>query len=262
MQSWRVHTPEGLVLRQDLAGAGSRMLAGLVDFALQALILLLGLFGLYLLGDVLPSELQSISNFALGLALGSMLLGPVLYGFLFELLQDGQTPGKRLLGLRVRDLDAAAAHPGKLLIRALFRPLDVLLLVPLPIGLILIAALPLGQRLGDLAAGTIVVRESRARAARRAGTKPRWSQLPEKLLKLEPALASRFSARDAAFLRALLERGDEPGRRELSDEARRRLYVETAREFAGRIGVHEFADARRVLEELALFLEEYGPAAR
>jgi uncharacterized RDD family membrane protein YckC len=262
MQTWQVHSSEGLVLRQDLAGAGSRMIAGLVDLALQVTALLLLIIGVAGGASLIPQFLSAATDFALGILMGGILLSPVLYSLLFELAWDGQTPGKRLLGLRVRDLDGAAPGFGKLLLRALFRPLDILLLVPLPIGLILVAVLPLGQRLGDLAAGTIVIRENRSRPILRATPGQRWSQMPQRQLKLEPALAARFSARDVAFLRALLDRGEEAGRRELSEEARRRLYVETARALGARIGVHEFQDARLVLEELAAFLDEHGPGAR
>lgn len=262
MQTWRVHSPEGLVLRQDLAGAGSRMIAGLVDLALLVLALIVLIMGIAGSARLIPEFFSSASNFLLGLVVGGLLLSPILYSLFFELAWDGQTPGKRLLGLRVRDLDGASPNAGKLLLRALFRPLDILLLVPVPIGLILVAVLPLGQRLGDLAAGTIVIRENRARAIIRATLGQRWSQMPHRQLKLEPALAARFSARDVAFLRTLLDRGEEAGRRELSEEARRRLYVETAREFGARIGLREFADARLVLEELAAFLDEHGPGAR
>lgn len=263
MQIWSVRGPEGLTLRQDLAGAGSRMLAGLVDLGLLVLVVLLILLALAGFNQLLPGFLNAFGDLAIGMALGGVLLTPVLYGFLFEWWWDGQTPGKRLLGLRVRDLDAAEPAPGKLLVRALFRPLDILLMVPIPIGLILIAVLPLGQRLGDLAAGTIVVRESRrkAPAAENNRAQQRWSELPDKVLKLEPAFAARFQPHEVAFLRALLERGERAGR-ELGDLARRDLYVETAREFAARVGTHEFADARRVLFELDLFLSEYGPGSR
>jgi uncharacterized RDD family membrane protein YckC len=263
MQTWSVRGPEGLTLRQDLAGAGSRMLAGLVDLALLVLVVLMVILALAGFQQQLPGFLNAFGDLAIGMALGGMLLTPVLYGFLFEWWWDGQTPGKRLLGLRVRDLDAAEPALGKLLVRALFRPLDILLMVPIPIGLILIAVLPLGQRLGDLAAGTIVVRESRRKtpavASHRA--QQRWSELPDKVLKLEPAFAARFQPHEVAFLRALLERGERAGR-ELGDVARRDLYIATALEFAARVGTHEFADARRVLFELDLFLAEYGPGSR
>jgi uncharacterized RDD family membrane protein YckC len=263
MQTWSVRGPEALTLRQDLAGAGSRMLAGLVDLALLVLAVLALLLALAAINRLLPGSLNDFGALAIGMVLGGMLLAPVLYGFLFEWWWDGQTPGKRLLGLRVRDLDAAEPAPGRLLVRALFRPLDMLLMVPIPIGLVLIAVLPLGQRLGDLAAGTIVVRESRRKAPKRdaTGAPARWSELPDKVLKLEPAFAARFQPQDVAFLRALLERGERAGC-ELGDVARRELYVETAREFAARVGTHEFADARRVLFELDLFLSEYGQGGR
>lgn len=256
MQAWTVRSPEGLVLRQELAGVGSRMLAGLIDLSvlfISVIVLLLllrwALAGLQM-GEAAPADLPGL---LLGILIGGILLLPAAYQFVFEWWWDGQTLGKRALGLRVRDLHAASPSVGKLLVRALFVPLDLFLMVPIPIGLILIGALPLAQRLGDLAAGTVVLREGK-----------RWStrgvarlEITQPVLKLDPGLAARFSARDAAFLRRLLERGEALPRTELGAEERRSLYVATARELAQRIGVHEFQDARQVLEELHQFLEQH-----
>ena len=252
---WITHTTEGIGLRQELAGAGSRMLAALIDLVLLVATLLAALLVLALATSLDPF---GAGEFVLGLLLGGWLLLLVAYFTLFELLWQGQTPGKRVLGIAVRNLDGGPASALQLVLRNVFLPVDLFLDLPLPIGFVLIAALPLAQRLGDLAAGTLVVHLARGGRTREPEPWPdeRWSRLERRVLPLTPALAARFTRADQAFLRRLLARAEPVTSTELEFQARRRLYVESARRFAARVGVERFEDARVVLRELYLFLRE------
>jgi uncharacterized RDD family membrane protein YckC len=258
MALWITHTAEGVELRQDLAGAGSRMVAAAIDLG----ILLAGLLAtLLVLLIAFSFDPTGTGGFALGLVLGGWMLIVVLYWVVFELAWAGQTPGKRALRLRVRSLDGGPVQPLQTLLRGALLLVDLLLVMPLPLGVALVAATPLGQRLGDLAAGTMVVRLPRSggEGTREPWPGERWSALAQRVLPLAPALAARFTRADVAHLRQLLARGEPAVLSDLEPAARRRLYVAAAREYGARVGVERFDDARVVLRELYLFLREMQP---
>lgn len=260
MALWITHTAEGVELRQDVAGAGSRALAAGIDLAILLALLLVTLLGLSAAASFDPT---GSGGFLLGLAIGGFLLIVVGYWVVFEVLWGGQTPGKRMLRLKVRSLDGGPVQPLQTLLRGAFLLVDGLVLLPPPLGLVLVAATPLAQRLGDLAAGTMVVRLSRRAGVPEVEPWPgeRWSALATRVLPLTPALAARFTRADYAYLRHLLVRGEPAALSDLEPASRRRLYVSAAHEFGARIGVERFDDARVVLRELYLFLREMQPGA-
>lgn len=254
MAHWTTHTAEGLELRQPLAGAGSRLLAAAIDVAIVSVLLLITFVVLWIASSI---DSAGPSSFLLGLVVAGAVLLLTAYWAVFEIARGGQTPGKRALGLQVRSLDGGPVAPMQSILRGLFLPVDILPL-PLPLGFVLCAATPLAQRLGDFAAGTIVVRLPRelGRAQREPWPGERWSALAQRVLPLTPALAARFTRADVACLRNLLARGEPAAFSDLEPQARRKLYVQAAREFGARVGVERFDDARVVLRELYLFLRE------
>ena len=149
----RLETPERVDLAVELAGVGSRSLAFLVDWfllgVLTAASVVLSLLLLPLSGTV-----------ALVVLLLSVFILWWLYFALFEGLWHGQTPGKRLLGLRVQKLGGYPVGWPEILIRNLLRVVIDLFLFTMPVGLVVMLATRRSQRIGDLAAGTVVVRES------------------------------------------------------------------------------------------------------
>ena len=151
----RLHLPEHGNLELPLAGLGGRLLASLIDHAL--------LFGVALLMLVALTNLTGGSLGDLGMpvlfAIGA--LTPVLGPMLFELSWDGQTPGKRWLHLRVLSTDGTPAAKGQILLRNVLRVIDFLPLGYL-LGVVTIFISPNGVRLGDLVAGTVIVREDTA----------------------------------------------------------------------------------------------------
>src|SRR6266540_5530654 len=136
-------TPEAVALTIDTAGFGSRLGAWLLD----ALILgaVAGSLGLLGLGGDLG-----------GVVLAAIMLA-VWWGYFpfFEEVMGGRTPGKRALGLRVVHTDGQPAGLGAVLLRNLIRPLDMA-----GLGLLMLVTRR-HQRLGDLAAGTMVIRQGR-----------------------------------------------------------------------------------------------------
>lgn len=201
-----IATPEGIELRLQLAGLGSRFMAGAVDLVIQLILIAI-------LAVVAGQGSGGAAEVVL--VIGSFVI-LLLYPILFEVLARGRTPGKRLVHLRVlRDSGAPVDLPASA-IRNLMRLVDgpLLLYMPTVIG---IAVTKRNQRPGDMAAGTIVTREhppaKRATAAAGAGpvtgTKPAaegWDT--SAITPQEVAAVRRFLER-----RASLERG---ARRELA----------------------------------------------
>jgi len=161
-----IATPEGVELQVVLAGAGSRFIACVFDIALQ--ILLAGaaaIATLVLLGGGLGTALFAIALFAC----------LYLYNILFEVLAAGRTPGKRLTHLRVVRAHGTPVDLPASAIRNLVRLVDLLPGAYL-VGLASIVITRRNQRLGDLAAGTLVIRDSAARRVRR----PKRARLPRR----------------------------------------------------------------------------------
>lgn len=158
-------TPENIQITYQVAGCASRFMALLVDLVLQFLLILLvqmvmGLFG-WLGGGF------GIGNLFSAAAMILVYLVVFAYAIFFEMLWGGRTPGKRLFGLRViRD----GGYPITFLsstLRNILRFVDFgvvpltgspLVLFGLP-GLACIFFSPTYKRLGDYAAGTLVISE-------------------------------------------------------------------------------------------------------
>ena len=149
----RLHiaTPEGITVDLVLAGLGSRFVATLIDLTFK--LLLIG--GALLLASALGD---------LGIALFSILTFAIYFGYdvAFEVLAHGRTPGKRWTGLRVLRDDGRPVDLLASAIRNVARLVDGLAFGYLP-AMVSILVTKRNQRLGDLAASTIVVREPRRR---------------------------------------------------------------------------------------------------
>lgn len=142
---FHVETPEGIDLVMRPAGLLVRALAFAIDLAIRGLILGVAAFVLAMLGQ-------------LGMGLGAILYFLVnwWYMVLFEVLNQGRSPGKQMLGLRVVHDDGTPIGWAASLTRNLLRFVDIL---PFGYTLGIISCLnhPAFKRLGDIAAGTLVV---------------------------------------------------------------------------------------------------------
>ena len=226
-----VETPEQVGIEFELAGAGSRFLAALIDL-LCMLVFLVGAIvaAISALSGREPvlkkmgenaARSESWTNGLSAAATILLLLAVFLvqwgYYIICEMLMKGASPGKRALGLRViRDTGVPIGFTQSLL-RNLVRIVDFL-----PwgygVGLVTMFASPRAQRLGDLAAGTLVVRVEAAGAAPPA--------LPG-----APAGVGRLSARERNLISQFLGRA-----RSLDPEARDRLAHTIAAPLRARLG--------------------------
>ena len=234
----RIATPEGVDLELTLAGVGSRFTAALVDFLIQVA-LLVALALLFLRG------FDSAGGGGLGAALFVILSFLLFAGYdiLFEVYGSGRTPGKRLNGLRVVREDASPVTFVPSAVRNVMRLIDFLPSFYL-VGIVSILATRMNQRLGDLAAGTLVVRERHAAGARA----PRLdASAARAALGWEAWDVSGVTREEALAVRRFLDR-----RHELTREARSRLAQELSSALRPRVpGVPETVQGEGFLERLA-----------
>jgi len=153
-ETLRIDTPENVSFAYPVAGLGTRFMAAIVD---TLLILLLQFLAYALLSRTLLHDSQSLLSSWL-VAIYSLIGFVFLWGYyiFFELLWNGQSPGKRWVGLRVIRTDGMPISVAESLIRNLVRTVDFL---PVGYGVGVVTMFINGQsrRLGDLAAGTLVV---------------------------------------------------------------------------------------------------------
>jgi uncharacterized RDD family membrane protein YckC len=219
-----VRTGEAVAIRYELAGIGSRFLAVMIDLLLQiAIVVAIGLVFVFLgsgQGTAGTSAIDRAAQ-AWGIAIVSLFLFLVFFGWfiIFEAWWSGRTPGKRALGLRVMRDGGFPVDLGSVAIRNLVR------IVEFGIGFYAISAISAllskeNKRLGDFAAGTIVVRERAAAAPDLDAYLDREAALPatglhdddriliERYLArragLEPTARWRLAARIAAKVRPTL----------------------------------------------------------
>jgi uncharacterized RDD family membrane protein YckC len=147
MSEINIVTAQNVVLRIELANIGDRFLAAILDFLIKV-----GLtIGIALLAYAIGSEPIN------GLLVIVFLIMWMFYSLLFEFFMKGQSPGKRMMQIRVARLDGAPLAFGNILLRWLLRIVDFFLGTTPGIGIFTIVVTEKHQRLGDLAASTIVV---------------------------------------------------------------------------------------------------------
>lgn len=150
---FRLETPEAIDLSISPAGPVARGLALAIDSAIR--------FGALALVGL---SLSSLGEFGGGIFLVFFFLTEWFYPVLFEVLFQGQTPGKLSLGLRVVNSDGTPIGWSASIIRNLLRVADLLPFFYVA-GIVSILSSDKMQRLGDLAAGTLVVNVRRAKLA-------------------------------------------------------------------------------------------------
>ncbi len=153
-----VETPEHVDVQFELAGVGSRMAAGLLDVLFLVLALLVVVIGGGAIGDTLASGSVARSWLSAVMILLSFCF---VWGYftLFEALNGGRTPGKQALGIRVVMDTGRSITPQAAVVRNLVRFIDCYAPIPVAPALLSMFLHPSNKRPGDMAAGTIVVRD-------------------------------------------------------------------------------------------------------
>lgn len=222
MNILQLRTPEGVIFSQILAGPVIRFTAWIIDFAVILAIM-------SVLGSIISFAAVISFDFAGALYLLAYFFISIGYGMFCEWIWRGQTIGKKLLRLRVVDAEGLRLQFNQIVIRNLLRFVDSLPACYL-IGGVTCWITRRNQRLGDIAANTVVIRQPLVR-------QPDLDQvLPDKYNSLrayphlEARLRQQVSPTEAAIaLRTLLRRDD------FDADARVRLFAEMATHFRDKV---------------------------
>lgn len=208
-----IDTPENVAFGYEVAGIGSRFLAALVDTLLILVLQLVVNLTLLFLASVLFGSLFEQEDTLLFwfLALFGFIAFALLWGYyiFFELSWNGQSPGKRWVGLRVIRTDGTPITLTESIIRNLVRLIDFLPAY-YGVGVVVMFINDQARRLGDLAAGTLVVRERANVTLESLAAKPPPLQLnlPASTPPLDLPI-DRLTPRDIQMAEAFLHRRDE-----------------------------------------------------
>ncbi len=147
MQTVTVRTTQNVFIEYPVASLGDRILAYFVDILI--------IIAYYLVAVMV---LVSIDSFSMSGFIGLLLAPTFLYHLFFEIFMNGQSPGKRQMNIKVVRLDGTPPTIGNYVIRWLFRLIEIDFLSG-AVAVVAIAVGGKGQRVGDLAAGTAVIKE-------------------------------------------------------------------------------------------------------
>ncbi|MBV9269347.1 MAG: RDD family protein [Acidobacteriaceae bacterium] len=236
-----IDTPEQIQLHFAVAGIGSRFLAYALDTLIQtAAALLIGVVFLVLsLTGLLSKSRQSSLWVTAAVIVAAFLL---YYGYflIFEIVWNGQTPGKRKIGIRVIKDSGRPLTAAESIGRNLLRVVD-----QLPgfyaVGVLTAAINAQGKRLGDFVAGSIVVHDRSLE-----GIRTSWRP-PERRLVQSRIGGKRLSAEEVALIETFLVR-----RYQLADEVRRRMAHDILDRMASKLALtdNDRAGAESTLEAL------------
>lgn len=239
-----IRTPENVIFEFELAGLATRGLAWAVDVGVMAVLislaaLLSSLFGLVLAG--FAKALYFVALFAIQWG----------YGAALEWRWNGQTVGKRLVGVRVLSSHGTAITFAQAAVRNLLRLFDILPAAYL-VGAASVLMHPRARRFGDIAADTVVVRTRRSeRPAAIVAPQDRYNSFAR-----DPRVAyaaRRITAPERDTMLALALR-----REQLPLAVRHQLFVKLARHLEQRLGVTRpeyFSEERFVLNVTAVALQ-------
>jgi uncharacterized membrane protein SpoIIM required for sporulation/uncharacterized RDD family membrane protein YckC len=259
-QTVDIETPELVVLSYTVAGLGSRVYAAAIDLAICVAAFIAVLFGVAFLGGTsfLRSPGAATSSTAWATAFLVIAQFTILWGYyvLFEGLSDGQTPGKRIVGLRVvRDGGYSVGFAASA-VRNLLRIIDSQPIFTYLFGMAGVVLSKSGKRLGDVVAGTLVVREALVKQP----AAPARAALPSTAAADTAPLSTTLTDGEFQILDRWAER-----RRALEPERRRQLTAQVAARLSRALGddVADGGDAAlgrlHTAERLA---REQGLAAR
>jgi uncharacterized membrane protein SpoIIM required for sporulation/uncharacterized RDD family membrane protein YckC len=236
-----VETPELVVLSYTIAGVGSRAYAALIDYTICFLIVLAADVAITFFFARSGGLVRNMSaSFAIAMIV--LIQFAVLWGYyvLFEALADGRTPGKRLQRLRVVRDGGYSVTFGASAVRNLMRIVDMQPIVLYAVGMVSVLLSKSGKRLGDMAAGTIVVKEDFVRQPAVAEPGAGFSSA------LQPArLHAALSAAEFELLERFSQR-----QRDLDPARRAQLTAQLAERLAPALADYSAATAAGRLGQL------------
>lgn len=238
-----IETPENVELQRRLAGIGSRFIAGFLDNLLIVLMYLVVFILLLVVGINVVADI-GFSSTAEMWALAIIILTAFLiywgYFILFEMLTNGQSPGKKYMKIRVVQVEGSGISFNSIAIRNLLRVVDA-------IGFYAVAGIAMFvtkkvQRLGDLAAGTVVISEEVPNYSARYDKK-------KKILDNETVTSAALEATGLKPEEYRLLQNYWLRREELNIEAKKQLLPQMIRPILNRMGNSLPNESLGVLEE-------------
>jgi uncharacterized RDD family membrane protein YckC len=244
-----IRTPENVAFEHELAALGSRAVAWSIDLCVILGLILAASF-------VMQPMVSALGGLATALYFVVLFLIQWWYGALCEWLFHGQTAGKRMLGLRTIGERGLRVTFLQAAIRNLVRTVDFLPLV-YAVGGVTALLDPRGRRLGDLAAGTVVVQERKA--PRPASFLPPSER--HNTFASDPAVllaARRITPPEREILVALSLR-----REQLPLSVRHQLFEDLAAHLSARLGLERppFFSAEKLVVQLAAVVLGQGSAS-
>jgi uncharacterized RDD family membrane protein YckC len=242
-----IDTPEQVALDFALASIGSRFLALAVDTLIQVIAtaaLVAAGIGLLL---VFSFNLQAANPWILAVLFLLYFLIYQAYFAVFEIAWNGQTPGKRVIGLRVISVTGRPLNAFEAILRNVVRIADQLPGI-YAIGIISVFVTERNQRLGDLAAGTVVVHEQ-------AEVVKDVDVAVDRAVAHAPHGAGRLAPEEIAIVELFMRR-----RAQLGEYERSRRAVQIAERIRARLGVDAAHDtgSEQFLEEVLVEYRERG----
>lgn len=245
-----IETPEHVNISYELAGPGSRLWASFLDH----LIIVLGIATIVLVA--VSFEVGMPDTGAPAVVAAAVAGGPLLllagYFALFETLWNGQTPGKRAAGIRVMRDDGTPAVPADCLIRNAVRIVDFLPYLYF-VGGVTFFAHRQSKRLGDIAAGTVVVKLREQELPRVVEAATEQPTLPEDVLQVVRPSAASISGEEYGTVRRFLQR-----RFELAPEVRREMAARVIEALRPKLSPEAEAMAQESPEKLLEAIDQVG----
>lgn len=225
-----LHAPEQIEVSYELAGLGSRFLAAVIDAAIFMTVMAVLAFAAWAIRSYVTGD-PMVSAFTGWIVFGAWILLGIAYHVYYELAAEGKTPGKRVTGLRVIATDGASVSFEQSAVRNILRIADWLPVL-YGAGVASLLATAKNQRLGDLAASTMVVKERLEEKLDEvplpdpgptAPSVPLPPEVSDDLMHIVRAGVRTVTREEEKTIRRFLER-----RYDLAPDARRRLATRLA----------------------------------
>ena len=231
MSQIQIQTTQNVALSFTPASVGDRIIAHFIDWVIFiAWFLIFALVASGVGNSLFDSRIGMVFFFLF------MLLPVMLYDLLFEVFMNGQTLGKRAMDIRVLALDGTPPTLGAYIMRWMFRLVDTGIFGSM-VALIVAAVNGKGQRLGDIAAGTAVVKLKQTVSLEQL----KQEETQDDYVPMFPE-ASLLSDRDVVTIRAVLKKG--------RDENNSLLVWEAAQKVKEVIGVQSEMDNMEFLQQV------------
>lgn len=195
MKNIEITTAQKVTIQYELASVGNRIASFFIDIMIWVgALITLNIFALQAIGD----NFETYEYFAYLIVIPFILF----YTLISEILLDGQTLGKRIMGLKVVKINGDPAAAFDYLIRWAFRFIDIWMSAG-SVATLLISSSPYSQRLGGVLSGTTVIKKS---ATRRFTLKDILNIYSKENYEAQYPNAVRIPEKDMIFLKTVLDR--------------------------------------------------------